>query len=139
MDETTKLQLKGKFYWLAIQLNIIILLVAMSVLSFFLVPAPYRIPAIICMPLLALLLVIRFRRNYRAAKAWLEEHADKDTSPRIKATERGDATQTDIKGDDVIQRSMSGTEIPVENKVCPQCHQTIHNEKFCPECGQDLR
>jgi len=80
MDETTKLQLKGKFYWLAIQLNIIILLVALSVISFFLVPAPYRIPAIIAMPLLALLLAIRFRRNYRVTKAWLEEHADKEKS-----------------------------------------------------------
>jgi uncharacterized membrane protein YqjE len=80
MDETTKFQLKKKFYWLAILLNIIILLVALSVLAFFLVPAPYRIPAIIAMPLLALLLAIRFRRNYRATKAWLEEHAGKENS-----------------------------------------------------------
>lgn len=139
MDQTTKLELKKKFYWLAIQLNIIILLVALSVLSFFLLPAPYRLPAIICMPLLALLLAIRFSRNYRAAKAWLEEHADKKESPRIKETESGDTTQTDIKTDEVIQRSTPGTEIPMEPKVCPQCHQNIHNEKFCPECGQDLR
>lgn len=80
MDETTKLKLKWKFYWLAIQLNIIILLVALSVISFFIVPAPYRLPVIIAMPLLALLLAIRFRRNYRATKAWLEEHAGKENS-----------------------------------------------------------
>ncbi|GAB6286619.1 MAG: hypothetical protein STSR0009_28210 [Methanoregula sp.] len=87
MDEPTKFQLKKKFYWLAIQLNIIILLVAVSVISLFLVPAPYKLPAIIAMPLLALLLAIRFRRNYRATKAWLEAQSGTEKSTEDTITE----------------------------------------------------
>jgi len=49
------------------------------------------------------------------------------------------STQTDIK-DNVIQRSTLGAGIPMEKKDCPRCHQPIHgNEKFCSECGQNLR
>ena len=52
----------------------------------------------------------------------------------------GDKTQTDIKNEGVILRSKLGTENPAERKICPRCHQKIHDHtKFCPECGQDLR
>jgi tetratricopeptide (TPR) repeat protein len=52
----------------------------------------------------------------------------------------GDKTQTDIKNEGVILRSKLGSEIPAERKICPRCHQKIHDGiKFCPECGQDLK
>ena len=196
MDELTKTQLKWKFYSLAIQLNIIILLVALAIISFFIVPEKYRIPAVLGMLIVALVLSIKFSRNYRLAKAWLEEHASKPDKPgrhedartsTDKAIEpdpknvlslnnkgdalkelpinpqneaafaekiemhpqiiytvtgnvqAGDKTQTDIQNEGVIQRSTLGTENPLGKKVCPRCHQKIHNEKFCPECGQDIR
>jgi len=53
MDETAKEQFKWKFYRLAIQLNAIILLVALAILSFFLTPEPYRLsclPSHLCSP-----------------------------------------------------------------------------------------
>lgn len=51
----------------------------------------------------------------------------------------GDKTQTDIKNS-LIQRSNFGTEIPIEKKGCPRCQKKIEgNEKFCSECGQNLR
>jgi len=196
MDELTKTQLKWKFYSLAIQLNIIILLVALAIISFFIVPDKYRIPVVVGMLIVALVLSIKFSRNYRLAKAWLEEHASEPDKPGRHADARastdkaiepdpknvlslnnkgdalkelpinpqneaafaekiemhpqiiytvtgnvqaGDKTQTDIQNEGVIQRSTLGTEIPLEKKVCPRCHQKIHNEKFCPECGQDIR
>ena len=41
MDETAKEQFKWKFYRLAVELNAIILLVALAVVSSFLVPMTY--------------------------------------------------------------------------------------------------
>jgi uncharacterized membrane protein YqjE len=80
MDESDQLEWKGKFYKLAILLNAVIFLAALSILALLLVPDPYRLPASIAALLLALLLAIRFKRNYRLAKAWLEEHAGKEKS-----------------------------------------------------------
>ncbi|MFY9981152.1 MAG: hypothetical protein WAK75_01140 [Methanoregula sp.] len=74
MDETSKEQYKWKFYRLAVQLNVIILLAALAVLSLFLVPGPYRIPAVIILLALALLLSWYFVISYRLTKAWLDEH-----------------------------------------------------------------
>ncbi len=74
MDETSKEQYKWKFYRLAVQLNVIILLAALAVLSLFLVPGPYRIPAVIILLALALLLSWNFVISYRLTKAWLDEH-----------------------------------------------------------------
>ncbi len=52
----------------------------------------------------------------------------------------GDKTQTEIKNEGVILRSNLSSEIPLERKVCPKCHQKIDDTiKFCPECGQNLR
>ncbi len=74
MDEPSKEQFKWKFYRLAVQLNVIILLAALAVLSLFLVPSPYRIPAVIVLLALALLLSWNFVTSYRLTKAWLDEH-----------------------------------------------------------------
>jgi chromate transport protein ChrA len=74
MDETAKEQFKWKFYRLAVQLNAIILIVALTVVACFLVPNPYKIPAIIVMLALALVLSWNFIINYRLTKEWLDEH-----------------------------------------------------------------
>ena len=74
MDETAKEQFKWKFYKLSILLNVIILLVALIVISVFLVPDPYRIPAIVIMAVLAIVLSWIFIADYRQTKAWLDEH-----------------------------------------------------------------
>ena len=74
MDETTKEQFKWKFYRLAVQLNAIVLLVALAVLFFFLAPAPYRIPACVILLVIALVLSWNFVKSYRATRAWLDEH-----------------------------------------------------------------
>jgi len=74
MDETTKEQFKWKFYRLAVQLNAIILLVALAVLFFFLAPAPYRIPLFVILLVIALVLSWNFVKSYRETKAWLDEH-----------------------------------------------------------------
>jgi len=74
MDETTKEQFKWKFYRLAVQLNAIILLVALAVIFFFLIPDPYRLPAVIVTLAIARVLSWNFILKYRATRAWLDEH-----------------------------------------------------------------
>ncbi|MFA4878398.1 MAG: hypothetical protein WC586_13420 [Methanoregula sp.] len=76
MDPKTKDQFRWKFYRLAVQLNIIILLVALSVLAVFFFPGQFRIPAVIIMLLLALVIAINFRKKYYETKAWLHEQPD---------------------------------------------------------------
>jgi xanthine/uracil permease len=75
MDETAKNQFKWKFYGLAVQLNVIILLFALSVVAFFLVRIPYLISAAIGMVIIALVLSWDFSKRYRSTKAWLDEHS----------------------------------------------------------------
>jgi hypothetical protein len=77
MDEASKKQFKWIFYRLAVQLNAIILLVALSVMAFFIFPGPYRSPAIAVMLLIAIILAWNFAGKYRETKAWLEEHSGK--------------------------------------------------------------
>lgn len=74
MDEKSKEQFKWKFYRLAIQLNAIILLVALSLLFAFLMPAPYKIPVVAVLLIVAAVLAWNFVGKYRATKAWLDEH-----------------------------------------------------------------
>jgi len=74
MDESSKEQFRWKFYRLALQLNAIILLVALSVLAIFLVPGPYRLPAVAVMLAIAVVLSWNFVLKYRSTKAWLDEH-----------------------------------------------------------------
>lgn len=80
MDDSAKNQFKWTFYRLAVQLNIIIMLVALSVIAFFLMPNPYRIPAIGVMLVLAAVLTWNFRKKYYAVKAWLEEQGSTSKS-----------------------------------------------------------
>ena len=81
MDEDAKTAFKWKFYRLTIQLNIILLLVAVSVIVFFIIHSPYTVPFIFGILILALILSWDFFKRYRKTKKWLEEHADtgKDT------------------------------------------------------------
>jgi uncharacterized membrane protein YhhN len=80
MDQKAKDQFRWKFYHLAVELNIIILLVAVSVLFFFLLPErleSYRIPVIAVMLIIAAVLSLDFRRRYLLTKAWLHQQPDK--------------------------------------------------------------
>ncbi|MDD1703448.1 MAG: hypothetical protein LUQ31_10770 [Methanoregula sp.] len=74
MDENSKEQFKWKFYRLAIQLNAVILLIALSVLFLFLMPAPYKLPVVAAMLIVAVILAWNFVGKYRSTKAWLDEH-----------------------------------------------------------------
>jgi Ca2+/Na+ antiporter len=75
MDEDAKTRFKWKFYRLTIQLNIIILLVAVSIIVFFIFHSPYSVPIIIGMLFLAVILLWDFFKKYKKTKAWLDEHA----------------------------------------------------------------
>lgn len=77
MDVNAKEQFRWKFYSLAIQLNLIILLVAVSILALFLIPLQYRYPLITVLMVAAIGLAFFFRKNYLATKAWLDEQPDK--------------------------------------------------------------
>ena len=78
MDENAKAQFKWKFYRLTIELNIIVLLVAMSIPVFLIIHTPYTIPIIIGMLALALLLFMDFFKKYQETKAWLDDNAEKE-------------------------------------------------------------
>jgi cell division protein FtsW (lipid II flippase) len=78
MDQDAKTQFKWKFYRLTVQLNIIILLVAVSVICFFLVQIPYRVFFMVGMLVLAGVLAFDFTKKYRETKAWLDVHAVKE-------------------------------------------------------------
>ena len=78
MDEDAKTRFKWKFYRLTIQLNIIILLVAVSVIVFFISRSPYIIPLIIGMLILVLILSLDFFKKYKETKKWLGEQPEKD-------------------------------------------------------------
>jgi len=74
MDEAAKNRFKWKFYRLAVQLNAIVLLFALSIVVYLLVRIPYRIPAVISMLILAIVLSLDLSRRYLSTKAWLDEH-----------------------------------------------------------------
>ena len=78
MDENAKTQFKWKFYRLTVELNIIVLLVAMSIIVFLIIHSPYTVPVIIGMLALALVLSKDFIKKYHEAKAWLEDNAGKE-------------------------------------------------------------
>ena len=81
MDEDNKVKFKMKFYYLAVELNAIILFIALSFMIFFIGPVQYRTPLIIILILIALVLSLHFKKRYMETKAWLEEHTErgKDT------------------------------------------------------------
>lgn len=76
MDAKAKEQFRWKFYSLALQLNAIILLFALAALSFFLLPLPFRYPAVIVLLVSAAILALFFLKKYAATKAWLDEQPD---------------------------------------------------------------
>lgn len=78
MDEKAKAQFRWKFYRLTVELNIIILLIAMSIPVFIIIQAPFTIPVIIGMLAVALVLFLDFFRKYRETKAWLDDNAEKE-------------------------------------------------------------
>ena len=78
MDEKAKAQFRWKFYRLTVELNIIILLIAMSIPVFIIIQSPFTIPVIIGMLAVALVLFLDFFRKYRETKAWLDDNAEKE-------------------------------------------------------------
>lgn len=77
MDEDNKKKFKMKFYFLAVQLNAIILLFALAVILFFIGPVQYRIPLILVMIIIAIVLSLTFIKKYNETKKWLDEHGNK--------------------------------------------------------------
>lgn len=77
MDVKAKEQFRWKFYSLALQLNAIILLVAVAVLALFLAPAQFRYPAFAVLIIAAAVLGYSFQKRYYLTKAWLDEQPDK--------------------------------------------------------------
>jgi len=77
MEEDAKARFRWKFYGLTVELNIIVLLVALSITVFFIVRSQYTLPAIIVMLMLALVLSFDFANRYRQTKAWLYAQPEK--------------------------------------------------------------
>ena len=90
MDAKAKEQFRWKFYSLAVQLNVIILLVAVSILALFLIPLQYRYPLIAALMGAAVILAFFFQRNYRATRAWLDEQPDKKEDQAAEAGVTGE-------------------------------------------------
>jgi Ca2+/Na+ antiporter len=78
MDEKAKAQFRWKFYRLTVELNIIILLIAMSIPVFIIIQSPITIPVIIIMLAVALVLLLDFMKKYRETKTWLDDNTDKE-------------------------------------------------------------
>jgi uncharacterized membrane protein YqjE len=77
MEEDTKARFRWKFYGLTVELNIIVLLVALSIIVFFIIHSPYTLPAILGMLIVALVLSLDFAKRYRETKAWLYAQPEK--------------------------------------------------------------
>jgi ABC-type transport system involved in cytochrome bd biosynthesis fused ATPase/permease subunit len=78
MEEDAKTRFKWKFYRLTLELNIIILLVAMSIIVFIIIHSLYSVPIIIGMLVVALILSLDFFKKYKDTKKWLDEQPEKD-------------------------------------------------------------
>jgi hypothetical protein len=78
MDENAKARFKWKFYRLTVEINIIVLLVAMSIPIFLIIHSPFTVPVIIGMLALALILSLDFIKKYHETKVWLDDNAEKD-------------------------------------------------------------
>ena len=91
MEEDAKALFRWKFYGLTVELNIIVLLVALSVIVFFIIHSQYTLPAIIVMLILALVLSLDFVKRYRETKAWIyaqpEKSKEVDDSKQKEKTE----------------------------------------------------
>jgi cytochrome b subunit of formate dehydrogenase len=78
MDEDAKNRFKWKFYRLTVELNIIVLLLALCILVFFIIHSPYALPVITGMLAVALFLSWDFIKKYKRTKAWLDENAEQE-------------------------------------------------------------
>ena len=91
MEEDAKDRFRWKFYGLTVELNIIVLLVALSIIIFFIIHSQYTLLAIIVMLILALVLSFDFVKRYRKTKAWLyaqpEKIKERDDSKQKEKTE----------------------------------------------------
>jgi uncharacterized membrane protein YqjE len=77
MEEDTKARFRWKFYGLTVELNIIVMLVALSIIIFFIIHSQYTLPAIIVMLILALVLSLDFVKRYKETKTWLYAQPEK--------------------------------------------------------------
>ncbi|MFA4825681.1 MAG: hypothetical protein WC593_11050 [Methanoregula sp.] len=77
MEEDAKAQFRWKFYGLTVELNIIVMLVALSIIVFFIIHSPYTLPAILVMLVIALVLSLDFAKRYRETKSWLYAQPEK--------------------------------------------------------------
>jgi len=75
MNESAKEQFKWKFWYNAVILNGVILFFAVGVLALFLFPQAWRIPGSVVSIIIALILMIIFRRQYLKTKEWLDKNA----------------------------------------------------------------
>jgi len=92
MEEDAKAQFRWKFYGLTVELNIIVMLVALSIIIFFIIHSPYTLPAVLAMIALALVLTWDFAKRYRETKAWL--YAQPDKRKEVNATEQNEYEQS---------------------------------------------
>ncbi len=88
MEEDAKTQFRWKFYGLTVELNIIVMLVALSIVVFFIIHSPYTLPAVFAMLVVALVLSLHFAKRYRETKAWLYAQPEKSK----------DGDDTNLKG-----------------------------------------
>jgi uncharacterized membrane protein YqjE len=77
MEDDAKARFRWKFYGLTVELNIIVMLVALSVIVFFIIHSPYTLPAILAMLVLALVLSLDFAKRYKETKTWLYAQPEK--------------------------------------------------------------
>ena len=84
MDADAKVQFKWKFYRLTVELNIIVLLIAMSIPVFLIIQSHYTLPIVMGMLALALILLWDFLGKYRETKAWLDAIAEKEKEQKGK-------------------------------------------------------
>jgi uncharacterized membrane-anchored protein YitT (DUF2179 family) len=77
MEDDAKVRFKRKFYGLTVELNIIVMLVALSVIVFFIIRSPYTLPAILAMLVLTLVVSLDFAKRYKEMKAWIYAQQEK--------------------------------------------------------------
>lgn len=74
MDEATKERFKWKFYRLAVLANLAILFVAIGFIALFKAPEDYSLPLAAGLFIMAGLLIVYFRGQYKVTKSWLDEN-----------------------------------------------------------------
>jgi hypothetical protein len=89
MKEDAKARFRWKFYGLTVELNIIVLLIALSIIIFFIIHSPYTLPVMLVMLILALVLSLDFAKRYKETKTWLYAQPEK-------SKEGGDPIQNEM-------------------------------------------